>query len=461
MEGERQPADGPQPVFRDRLAAVGGGVLADAVRRDPVGAARRILARAAWVPDLAALVELQPDLPEGWIAVSRDGGAVAGPIAIALGRAEGPLERRAQLERLETELGVAEAEVAELEREAVAASATATDARTALEAARHEESTAVARRRTVEDDERASGRAAERLARESAWHVALAERAEAETARLHEALAGLERAAAERTEAADAAAQGGPDDPSALATWEMRAAELRSRRDRLAVSLRTSDGARREAEAIVARAVAAATYDQERIARSEVDERALAAREAELGAERERLAVDAAAAGAREAAARTALDELRSADAVDRERSLAAEAAATAARDRLRAADERIRTAEVADLEMRLGLDAIREQVLVELAGIGAVGTRALRAAALDLPDDLTTAGGDGTDDLAADDELADGQDLEAILPFVLPAWEAAPPRSIRRRPGGSPLSDADSTSSARSTRWPSRNTPS
>ncbi len=435
VDGSDMRPEHPEPAFRERLAAIGGGVLVDAIRHDPGGAARRILSRAAWVPDLAAVVELQPDLPDGWILVSRDGGAAAGPIAISLGRAEGPLERRAQLERLEAQLAEASAGAAELERAADVAATSAAEAREALETARRAEATAVAGRRSAEDAERASGRALERLAREAAWQAALVERAEGEAARLRDGLDRLEAAAAERSRAADDAARTGSDDPSALASWEARAADLRARRDRLSGAQLTSDGARREAEAIVARAVAAAAYDQERIARSEADERASALREAELATERERLAVDAAAANARENAARAALDELRAADAVDRERSAAAEAAASTARDRLRAADERVRAAEVADLEMRLGLDAIREQVLVELAGIGAVGTRALRAAANDLPEDLAN-DVDRTDGLAAEDDMADGQDLEAILPFVLPAWEAAPPAVDPPLPG-------------------------
>ena len=229
-----------------------------------------------------------------------------------------------------------------------------------------------------------------------------------------------------------------PQDPSAIAAWEARAVDLRSRRDRLLLSLRSSDVARRELEASVARAVAAATYDQERIARSESDERTLAERSAALGSERERLAVELAAAQAREAAARTTLEELRSADAADRDRSAAAEAAMSAGRERLHAADERLRAAEVADLEMRLGLDAIREQVLVELAGIGSVGTQALRAAALDLPAELATAGADIDDrvDLRSDDDLGDGALLEAILPYVVPAWEAGPPAVDPPAPG-------------------------
>ena len=47
-------------------------------------------------------------------------------------------------------------------------------------------------------------------------------------------------------------------------------------------------------------------------------------------------------------------------------------------RERLRVCQERVRSAEVAELEARLALDAIREQVLVELAGLGDLGLRLL-----------------------------------------------------------------------------------
>ena len=81
---------------------------------------------------------------------------------------------------------------------------------------------------------------------------------------------------------------------------------------------------------------------------------------------------------------------------------------------------------------MRLGLDAIREQVLVELAGIGRVGVDALRSVALggdgtgpdsgpDARPSLSAAGGD------EDDDDASGE-LEPLLVRVLPAWESGPP---------------------------------
>ena len=447
----------PDGSFLDRLAGLGGGVLADAVRRDPVGAARRILERVAWVPDLAALIDLQPGLPPGWTIVSRDGTAVAGPLAIALGRPSGTLDRAAELERLATELARLEADAAELEGVAARARDAASTTRAALEAARAEEARASAARRAADDAERAEGRAAEAAAREAGWAVAQAERAVLEADRARAVVGGLEADAAGRSGresvgSSDATAVGA-EEPTALVTWETRATDLRARRDRLAAERATGETARREAEAVVARALAAATYDEERIARAVADARALAEREAGLLAERERLAVDVAAAAAREAAARAVLDELRSADDVDRERLLAAEALASGARERLRAAEDRVRAAEVADLEGRLGLDAIREQVLVELAGIGAVGVRALRAAAVGGP--LTAVGPDGltphwmdasiidaaeSSDAAAGPGEAAGDaetaELEAILPFILPAWEAAPPATEPPTPG-------------------------
>ena len=207
--------DGPDAAFADRLDALGGGVLVDAIRRDPLGPARRVLGQVAWVPDLAGLLELQPHLPAGWSAVTRDGGALAGPIAIALGRAEGPLERRAELDRLEVELATADAEASERGRAAAESGAAAGAARLALDAARANEAEAAAARRAADEAERAAGRAAENAAREAAWQVSQAERAEAEATRLREAVAGLEAAAAGRSAGLEAVVAG-QEDRSAL-----------------------------------------------------------------------------------------------------------------------------------------------------------------------------------------------------------------------------------------------------
>jgi chromosome segregation protein len=424
-------------AFADRLDALGGGILVEAIRRDPLGPARRVLDHVAWVPDLAGLLKLQPHLPAGWSAVTRDGSALAGPIAIALGRAEGPLERRAELDRLEVELVTADAEASERERSATESSAAADAARLGLDAARATEAEAAAARRAADEAERASGRAAENVAREAAWQHSQAERAEREATRLREVVANLEAAAADRSAGLETAVAG-EDDRSALAVWEARAVDLRARRDRVAAQLGAAEAIRRDVEAGVARALAAAAYDEQRITRAEADERALAERETAAITEREQVAVELAAAAAREAAALTVLDELRSADAADRGQLRTAEAAATAAREGLRAADDRVRSAEVAELEARLGLDAIREQVLVELAGIGAVGVHALRAAAIDLPDVAGEAtatrerseDADGPDDTDGPEGDVEAAELEAVLPYVVPAWEAARPAS-------------------------------
>ena len=115
----------------------------------------------------------------------------------------------------------------------------------------------------------------------------------------------------------------------------------------------------------------------------------------------------------------------------------------------------------MADLEARLALDAIREQVMVELAGIGPVGIRALRAAAAGHDEapadpvdgvadvgtvaepgrpaivvrDPDTAAGDA-DRLDAERSDLETAELEAVLPFVLPVWEAAPPDVAPPTPG-------------------------
>ena len=69
---------------------------------------------------------------------------------------------------------------------------------------------------------------------------------------------------------------------------------------------------------------------------------------------------------------------LHAADAADRSRLAEAERAASGARERLRSADDRSRAADHAELEARLGLESLREGVLVELAGLGEFGAASL-----------------------------------------------------------------------------------
>src|SRR5207247_1224172 len=136
-----------------------------------------------------------------------------------------------------------------------------------------------------------------------------------------------------------------PADEAAVAAWDARAADLRSRRDRLAARQSTSDGERRNAEARRARAEATVALEEARLARIDREVVALGEREDRLADERRGIAVELATATSHEASAAAALGDLRAADAADRDRLGTAERDAAAARDRLRAADDRLRAA--------------------------------------------------------------------------------------------------------------------
>jgi chromosome segregation protein len=424
--GDPDLRDAASRRFLDAVGAAGGAPLADALQRDGAGAARRLLARTVWVVDLPTALALQASAPAGWAIVVRDGSAILDDTTVTLGTADGTLERKAEHARLSADL-----ERARTEHDTRAtAAASAMAARDALEAARAEESRQAAARRTAEDAERTATRAVEANARETAWASAQLERAEADVERT--------RAAVPATAPTDGAGGEATDrdvDRSALATWEARAADLRDRRDRLAARLALHDTARQAAEQERARAETTAALADERVARSERDATALLEREAALTAERDALRADLATAIATEAAARSALGELHAADASDRTRLTDAERAASGARERLRGADDRLRAADHAELEARLGLESLREGVLVELAGLGELGLASLgvtpapatveteAAADASVADPAPGVELDGDDDLIADDTAA----LEAALAAVAERWASEP----------------------------------
>jgi chromosome segregation protein len=420
----------------DAIAGLGGGRLADAVRRDPHSVVRPLLARAGWVPDLETALELQAVLPAGWIAVVRDGSAVVDGVSVRLGRGDAPLERRAEAERLAREAAVLEAEAAGAAQEVAAAAEAAAAARIALGRTREEESSAAAARRRAEDAERSLGRDTEAAAREAAWHTAQADRLAEEARRASAAVAALEPPAGPpRRDAV-----GAPAEHEAIDAWEARAAELRARRDRLAADASTIDQARRAAESRRARAEAALALATERVTSVDRELAALADRERVAVGERDALAGELAAATAREAGARAALEGLLADDRAERTRLAEAERDATGARERLRAADDRARVADVEALEARISLDNLREQLLVELAGLGEVGVRHLVEAGGDesawnmAPSTAavhpeTVADGTGTDD-------ADTATLEAALGRLVPRWASEAPAVDAPTPG-------------------------
>src|SRR5664280_2356065 len=164
---------------------------------------------------------------------------------------------------------------------------------------------------------------------------------------------------------------------SSLAADATAAATRAAEAAKTAATARVALESAREA-ARRARAAAAANLDQERIASLERQTADLVRREQEIESRRESLGEELAAAALREAAVRLELEELRADAAVARTRLADAETAAGQSRERLRACQERVRGVEVAELEARLSLEAIREQVLVELAGMGDLGIRLL-----------------------------------------------------------------------------------
>ena len=423
-----RPDDPRDRGFREALAAAGGGTLDAAVRRDATGAARRILAHAAWLPDLAACLAIQAALPAGWIAVPRDGSAVVTGLGITLGAVESVLERRAETARLAAEADTLDAQVAAFRAKAVRAAADSQAAADVVEAARLDQSRHSGVVRAAEETERLAARQLEAVIREASWHEAQAERLRTELDRARAAVAATAAAPSTEPDVAD----DDPPDGAALAAWETRAAELRARRDRLADDLGGRDAARRDAEHQRARAEAATAMAEERIARAERDLTTLGDRERDVSTERDAIRAEVAATAAREVAARRALAEVHAADAADRGRLAEAERAAATARERLRSVDTRLRAADHLELESRLNLEALHESVLVEFGGLGPVGVASL----------LTAAGVDGavagglapiSDSATADDE--DGASisdevaaLEAALALVTPIWAAKPP---------------------------------
>jgi chromosome segregation protein len=414
-------------AFRDRLSSAGGGLLAEGLRRDTTGAVRRLLARAAWTPDLGTALGLQPYLPAGWIAVPRDGSAVIGEVIVRLGKGDGLLEARVELERVAVALRGAEAAARTTAAAAVDATSDAAAARVELDAARVAETTAAGRRRAAEESERLTARGLEALVREAGWHAAQAARLASDVERAREAVP---------TAPSTVDIPGAPAlDLDALATWTARAAELRARRDRLLAAVADVDTARREADRRRAASEASIALDEARIISADLAVGRLAVREETLAAERGAHAAGLAEAAVRETEARAALDGLLAADAADRARLGAAEGAAAAARELLRAAEERSRAAEHRDLEARLGRDALREQLLVELAGLGRLGLAHLEGVAgnISVPGRTgagAAAGGkpdrasdDSDDDAVAEDD--DAQLLAAALEAAGKHWAA------------------------------------
>jgi chromosome segregation protein len=416
--------------LRDAVAAAGGGPLPAAIRRDPVGAATGLLARAVWLPDLAACLALQPSLPPGWIAVPRDGSAALTDQTVALGRPDPVIERRAEHARLRPELERLDDE-ADGARAALEAATSVTDAAIVdLQAARADHATAAAARRRAEEAERIATRALESAVREAAWGAAQRDRLTREAAGLR-----VEFERNSTPEATPPAESPSDRHAAAILSWETRLAEIRARRDRLAADLARRDETRRDADARKAAASAAARLDEQRIAAADRALAELADRELQQRDLARQRAASLTAAVEVEAAARADLEAVRAADTAARERLAVAETEAHTARERLRAAEDRRRHAEREDLEARLAVDSLRQQLLVDLATLGELGLRALGARRQAGPSTAVVVdeAADGGDETGDDGESGE---LDAAFDLAAGRWASEPPRADPPSPG-------------------------
>jgi chromosome segregation protein len=291
-----------------------------------------------------------------------------------------------------------------------------------LEDARRNESAAAAVRRRAEEAERIADRELEAVAREGVWLEAQVQRATAERDRAAAQLAEFEPEGP-----AQVREPGDSGDSGAHAAWTVRVAELRRERDRIAAEVAAAEVARRETETRHARAEAAAALDEERITRADEARASLADRAEQLAIDRAGLAAELSLAIEREGRERAALDELLANESEDRGRVTEAEGRAALARDRARRAEEALRLADHAELEARLAIEALREQVLVELVGLGDLALDHLRrvdpAARAPAAPAPTTAQSD------ADGDESEARAFEAALDAVARVWaEQSPP---------------------------------
>ena len=437
-------SEGGSPAVAELLRTVdarGGGRLDTAVRRDHGGAVRFALRRTVWLPDLEACLSVQAALPPGWIAVTVAGDAVVGEATVRLGAEAGPLTLAAERTRLEADLAIAVGSREAATRSVETAIAALAAADGGLARTTTERRAAALALGDAEEADRAAARALDVALRSAAWAEAQAGQREGELARARSVVAELEagdpgvavvaaRPPATASKPSAASEQG-------LATWTSRLAELEERARTLDAAASATETARREVLNRRARAEASVQLAEERHARLVEEGRRVSQRGTDGRTELARLSGLIEVAEAAEIAARGALEAVLDADAEDRRRLSALETAATAARGALREGDETARRAESVELEARLGLDALRDAVLVDIAALGPVGLAALEAEAGDssdataiaVPSQFTTEASAQPDDETDEDadEEAESLAFEPAFAAAAAAWAASP----------------------------------
>jgi chromosome segregation protein len=422
----------------DAARARGGGPLAEAVRRDDARAVTRLLARVVWVPDAAACLEVQAALAPGWLVVARDGSVVAGEVATWLRPDGRGLHLRTDVERLAAEAASAAEAATTADEEQRRSSGAVAAARAALANTREAESAAAAARRRAEEVDRAASARAESSVREAAWIGAQATRLQAEAERLRAAVPEepaeppSSRSGASGASVASGAATVAKDQATgdAAAATGQRIALLQRQRTELAAEVDAARAARLDAERRRATAEATLALAERQLAEAARAAGDLAEREGRLATENDELVRLLAQAAQDLAVAEQALAATTAASAAERERLRAAELAASAVRERVRIAQERARQVEREDVEARLALESLHEQLAVELAGLGATALRHLAGEAAERP------APDGDDTGSAPDDDLDPEELERAIAEAAIVWQAQPPAGEPPPPG-------------------------
>ena len=395
----------------DAAAAHGGGQLIEAVRRDARGVASRLLRDAVWLPDLNGALAVQAALPAGWRAVTLAGEVVDHSGLLALAGQETTLEQAHRRDEAALQVAQLERSAAQSRDAAETRASELAEARRRLGELERELGEHRRRWRVADEAERAAHRRLDQLEREAAWLSSRLETGEAE-------LVAAERLRAEaETELSDMAGRR-PVATQDAARAERRAA-LAARLDELRSAQAAADAALERWQEARRRADVGLGLDAARVAELEAEEHQLLELEATLAASRDAVAAEVAQRALVERQLAGELHDLLAAAAGDRTRLADAEKRASDARERLRGAEQSSRRLELAAIERRLQLEQQREQLLVELAGIGTDGRLALLAAAglasVEVGEDT------------ADEDAATEIDVTAALARLTERWLAEP----------------------------------
>jgi chromosome segregation protein len=379
---EGQIAEARAAGVAEAAAAAGGGLLGSGLRRDPGGILGRLLAHAAWVPDLSRAVQLATTgvLGLGWSVATPAGEVVTHDGVVRLARSASLLERRAERADLEPAMEAAAVAADRAAEEARTAAGSLAVARRTADAARAALETARRTRRVADEAERSAARTAESALREAAWAASQLERlrSTASSAEAERAALDAEELAWAR-ESASADAEQGDQVRAEIAAQEVQVGVLTRERDRWAATARASRDRLEADRERRRRADLRLAMDGGRNEELERDLERLVGAEADLATRRDAIAASLAAATVEESRLAANLRELELSGSDDRVRLIAAERTANEARERLRASESRARAVEVRMLEVRVQLDAAREGLLVELSAIGPEGLAALQ----------------------------------------------------------------------------------